>query len=639
VTAPELVASVFDVVLLKSLLDIAGPSANRQCIICRRHLARPTLTVERRHREGNLVDDDVVGGVGPLQARPFARRDAREVQRLRLDQTPVDLGRCQIPPLQLGLGAREHVFRIDALLVERVVLEEVGVLAGVVSGDRRRVRHVRAAALRVRRRLNIEQLQLQRSAVQAVPTPQQQMVRVGPALQLFGHLVQQRNALCGHVVSVLRRDLEKEREDPLEPSRRSDFGDGGQDRQDRLQDAELEVGTRFVHVFGTTKKKSIHQVPETRSRYSLATHLHQLHALVRDAPLAHEKTLLEQLRQVVLDHVEELQLLVRHLPVVAPVPDQPDRGEPIEDVQRQRHHLVGGVIHRGQQQRLDEGVRLQHQVPLGPLVGDVGVLGGVDGDAQFVDAVATHVELVLVRGALPQLLDERAGSLVVEALALGGRRLVVGVFFGVDGADVQQQRPVPRLEQLGAGEGDDAALLRQVQAGGDVDWSGEDVGVVRPQVLLADHRVVGPLLEHVYGDGLVHRELDVLLVADTARVLSQQRHLHVRRTRRRLQTEVDVHVTERHRTRQRDLEDVLVPRGSVGLQAPRLRVQITVGFQTLRIPPLSLRLLDFAPTGRNYGTIPRSQRFELAQGVQAFQIEQRDDLGRVVEAPRHLAPF
>lgn len=95
-----------------------------------------------------------------------------------------------------------------------------------------------------------------------------------------------------------------------------------------------------------------------------------------------------------------------------------------------------------------------------------------------------------------------------------------------NGLDVQQKRPVPRLEQLRAGERDAAPLLRHVEAPRDVHRPGQHFGIVRAQVLLRGDRVAGPL-ERVELDALVHRELYVPAVADAAGVLPEQCHLDV----------------------------------------------------------------------------------------------------------------
>lgn len=105
-----------------------------------------------------------------------------------------------------------------------------------------------------------------------------------------------------------------------------------------------------------------------------------------------------------------------------------------------------------------------------------------------------------------------------------------------------------------------------------------------------------------------------------------------------MERKADIHVTYTSRRRHRDLEQVFVPSGRVGLQPKRLSVQLVVGLQ-VGMFALSLGLLHLRPARRHRGTEAVTQRLKRAQRVHPFQVGHVDVVGRVVKALRHAGGF
>lgn len=64
----------------------------------------------------------------------------------------------------------------------------------LITSNNGGIRHCSTRRLRRRRRLDIEQLWFQRSPIEAVPTAQKQMVRIGPFVKLICHSGQKTGA-------------------------------------------------------------------------------------------------------------------------------------------------------------------------------------------------------------------------------------------------------------------------------------------------------------------------------------------------------------------------------------------------------------------------------------------------------------
>lgn len=144
-------------------------------------------------------------------------------------------------------------------------------------------------------------------------------------------------------------------------------------------------------------------------------------------------------------------------------------------------------------------------------------------------------------------------------------------------------------------------------------------------------------LIHVSTYRFIYSKLDVPLVPYTAIVLFQKRNFHVRR-RRGMQQEAHIHVPYTGGRRHRDLEQVFIPSGRVGLQPKRLSVQLVVELQVGMLA-LPLGLLHLRPARRHRGAEAVAQRLERAQRVHPPQVGHVDVVGRVVKALRHAGRF